>query len=205
MRPFPADAGEVHDRAPAAPAHVRRDFLHEYGAADQVHVQCLPPFPARRCNTVVQVGAGDIHQAIDAAPLIERLLYDRIYLRVIGDVGRDELQRVSRFLFQFTAAGFIDIAHRYLCAGPDEFMGDLSAYHGCAAGNDRNLVFEIYHNAFTSSAMIFMPSRTTSSFIEYVMRIHSCLCCQGSSSRPGKKYWPGMTSTPRCFRRWYSS
>ena len=93
-------------------------------------------------------------------------MYNRIDLRVVSDVGRDELQRVARLLFQFAATGFIDIAHRYLCTGADEFMGDLSAYHGRAAGNDRDLVFEIYHNAFTSSAIIFMPSRTTSSSME---------------------------------------
>ena len=127
MCAFTADAGEVDDGAATAPAHVRSHFLHENSAADQVHIQCLLPFLTSRSNTVVQVGAGDIYQAINTSPVIDRLLYDRVDLRIIGNVGMDKLQTVSRFLFQFTAARCVDITNRYPGAGPDKFKGNFSA------------------------------------------------------------------------------
>ncbi len=49
-----------------------------------------------------------------------------------------------------------------------------------------------------------MPARIVSGACAQLMRRHSSRCGHGSS-RPGKKWWPDSTSTPRALSRRYSS
>src|SRR5690606_29181164 len=82
---FAAGAAQVHHHATFR--HVFGCFLREDCGGNQIDVEGSVPLLTTRSETLVVVAAGIIHQDIDAAVLLQRVLDATVDGSVVGDVG----------------------------------------------------------------------------------------------------------------------
>ena len=80
------DRAEIDDGALVL-GEMRPRRLHQHHRADDVDVERLQPVGARRLRAVVEIGAGDIDQIVEAAGRFDRRRHQRGDVGVAGDVG----------------------------------------------------------------------------------------------------------------------
>ena len=97
--------------APLFAARCGRAASHQHHRADDVDVKRLQPVGARRLGAIVEIGAGDVDQEIEAAVALDGRRDQRVDVGVAGDVGPDEARLGSDAGRHALAVGLVDVGN----------------------------------------------------------------------------------------------
>ena len=96
-------------------------------------------------GAVVEIGAGDVDQEIEAAVPLDGRRDQRGDVGVAGDVGADEARLVADAVGDALAVGLVDVGDDDIDAVAGEHRGAALADQRRAAGNDRGLSVQPLH------------------------------------------------------------
>ena len=136
---FAARTAHIDDD-PALP-HMRRGFLGQNRAGDQIHIQRLMPQLPAGGQTFVPIGTGIVHHNVDTPGLCQGRLHAGIQLRIVTNIGGHELGLAHGLQTRLgTLAFFLAATHnQHPRTGGTQSQGDIRPQPLCGPGHDGDL------------------------------------------------------------------
>ena len=169
------DRCEVDDRGPAARLQVWMDCLRHRHRADEVDVERLEPVRARRGEALVQIGAGEVDEPVDATEPADRGLDESGDVSVARDVRPQEQHPLAELGREILAGALVDVGHGHEGTPPVQLADDSLTDQRRAARDGDHPAIQPSHQR---------PSRKPASKMSTAREITSTIALPRSSSHP---------------------
>ncbi len=165
--------------------------LRHRDRADEVHVERREPVGARRGEPLVEVGAGEIDERIDAAEARDDVVHERRDLVVVRDVGAPEERPLAELGGERLPGPIVDVRDRDGHPVPVQLAHDGLPDQRRAAGDDRRPACQALHRLPPATRWLQHHSTT---FVRP-------LPCGARMEPPRRNRAPRTSSEPRTLAR----